>query len=170
MEAIAKRAGLNKALVYRHFGSREALFDAALSFKFTRRFAVAAKMPGELGDAMVYWFRHAADDRDFLRLMQREELNLGDAAAVEADLRRAYYKEQVADLDARKQRGQIDPDLDSRFLLLALAALVTFPAFFPAMARLITGKDVESKAFKTGWEQVLHALADRVGPRPRKRA
>lgn len=162
MEAIAKRAGLNKALVYRHFFTREDLYAAALSFKFRRRFQVAAAMPASLAEAMVYWFRHAADDPDFLALLHREALNLPDETLAEEKLRKQYYKEQVADLEARSQRGQIDPKLDRPALLLALVALISFPAFFPNMARLITGKDVTSKAFRTQWEALLSNLAQRL--------
>lgn len=165
MEAIAERAGLNKALLYRHFGDRENLFREALGFKFRRRFQVAERAPRRLDEALVYWTERAAVDGDFLRLLHREAMDDSGGPLVEEELRRRYYEEQVADIDRRKAEGQLGAHYDSAYLLLALIALVSFPAFFPNLTKLITGTAPDSEAFRKAWAKTLHQLADALGPR-----
>lgn len=170
MEAIAELAGLNKALLYRHFGSRENLFREALAFKFRRRFRVAERAPRRLDDALVYWTERASLDNDFLSLLHREAMDVSGEPLPEQELRRRYYEEQVADIDRRKAEGQIARRYESAYLLLALIALVSFPAFFPNLAKLITGAEPTSEAFRQSWQRTLRQLADALGEPPAERS
>ncbi len=185
MEHIATRSGFNKGLVYRYFKSREELFEKALTWKFQQQMSVALAVPDDLGDALVYWFDNASRDPRFVQLIQREAL--GEAASsgsgrgksgddneeeeeeerapllAHEEFRRRYYEVQAADLDYRKQRGQLDPAVPTRPLLLLLSALVSFPAFFPNLTRLICGDDDDNNAAQ--WRQLLRFVASRLGPR-----
>lgn len=169
MEHIATRSGFNKGLVYRYFKSREELFEKTLTWKFQQQMSVALQVPDDLGDALVYWFDNAARDPRFVQLIQREALNDGrddddDAAPLLAheEFRRDYFAVQAKDLDARKQRGQLDPALPTRPLLLLLSALISFPVFFPNLTRLICGDDEDAVAAE--WRALLRVLAARLGP------
>jgi AcrR family transcriptional regulator len=164
MEHIATRSGFNKALVYRYFKSREELYQKALEYKFDQQLSVAVAVPDDLGDALVYWFDNAAADPRFVQLLQREALHDDDGTPLaHEEFRRRYYDVQLADLEARKARGQLDKALPTRPLLLLLTALVGFPSFFPNLARLIVGANDE--AAKAEWRSLLRELASRLGPR-----
>ena len=158
MEAIAKDAGVNKALVYRYFRTKERLFSTALRFKFTRRYRVAQHSPDGVPDALEYWFRHSADDPSFLAILHREALN-PDAAAADESYRKAYYAEWERFIVERKDRGEFDAKFDPRMLLLAISALVSFPAFFPQITKLISGRRHDDPAFKKEWSTFLRQLA-----------
>ena len=164
LEHIAARPGFNKALVYRYFKSREELFETTLTWKFDHQLRVALAVPDDLGDALVYWFDNASRDRSFVQLIQREALGDGadgDTLAHE-DFRRRYYDIQAADLEERKKKGQLDPALPTRPLLLLLSALVSFPAFLPNLTRLICGDDDDKNRHE--WRALLRELAQRLGP------
>lgn len=168
MEHIATRSGFNKGLVYRYFKSREELFEKTLAWKFEQQMSVALAVPDDLGDALVYWFDNASRDPRFVQLIQREALNDGrddDDAPLLAheEFRRGYFAVQAKDLDERKARGQLDPALPTRPLLLLLSALISFPAFFPNLTRLICGDDDDDNAEQ--WRHLLRWMASRLGPR-----
>lgn len=163
MEHVATRSGFNKALVYRYFGSREELFQKALEYKFDQQMSVAVAAPDDLGDALVYWFENASRDLGFVQLLQREALHDHDGEPLaHEEFRRHYYVKQLEDLQARSARGQLDPALPLKPLLLVLTALISFPAFFPNLTRLICGDD---SAFAEDWKRLLRELATRLGPR-----
>ncbi|HEY1098327.1 MAG TPA: helix-turn-helix domain-containing protein [Myxococcota bacterium] len=162
IEHIAARSGFNKALIYRHFGTREALFDDTLAFKFEQKLAVHEAAPQNLGDTLVYWFDTAAKDPRFLQLLMREALDDdGDALAHEA-FRQDYYARQRKDLERWRDDGQLDPALPIDALLLLLSGLVSFPSFFPTLTRLICGTDTE--ATRDQWRRLLRELARRLAP------
>lgn len=174
MEHIATRSGFNKGLVYRYFKSREELFEKTLTWKFEQQMSVALAVPDDLGDALVYWFDNASRDPRFIQLLQREALgerggdrddpaDAGPPLLAHEEFRRRYYEVQAEDLEARKQRGQLDPAVPTRPLLLLLSALVSFPAFFPNLTRLICGDDDGKNADE--WRRLLRFLATRLGPR-----
>ena len=163
MEHVAVRSGFNKALVYRYFGSREELFQKALEYKFDQQMSVAVAAPNDLGDALVYWFENASRDPRFVQLLQREALhdNAGEPLAHE-EFRQHYYAAQLEDLQARRERGQLDPSLPLKPLLLLFTALISFPAFFPNLTRLICGTD---PSIADDWKRLLRELATRLEPR-----
>ncbi len=165
MEQIALRAGYNKALIYRHFKTKTELFRATLAFKFRQKSLVAERMPEDLGDMLDYWYRHVADDVRFVRLVQREAIEDHGGDLVDEEGRQKHYLLLAADLEARKARGQIDPAFPTRPLLLALAALVSFPAFFPNLSRLISGRTHDEAGFRDEWALFLRQLAAHLAPR-----
>ena len=158
MERVAKQAGINKALVYRYFGDKQALFRAALRRLFEKRREILETLPAEIDDAIVHWFRKSYDDRDFLRLIQREALNDDGDELVEEPFRRDYYKQQIASLKALQESGRLSRDFETRFLFLGLLALIAYPVMFPTVSRLVTGLDVESRTFRRGWSAMLKQL------------
>ena len=162
MDSIARLAQLNKTLVYRHFKNKEGLFDKALKYKFGGRYRTADAVPASLKQALEYWFRHSTDDPEFMTLLHQEAIKSDEI--VHQQLREQYYKERLSDLVERQKKKQIDEAFDPRMMLLALSALVMFPALFPQITKLISGKNPNDEEFKINWTQFLYALALRLEP------
>ena len=165
MERVARRAGCNKSLVYRYFQDKEGLFRAALEGQFRHRREVLDRMPGNLADVLVYWFRETCDDPNFMRMIQREALNDQGGPVVEQEFRVAYYRRQVEILNGFQESGQVSRDFQPPFLVLALLALVVFPETFPQIARLATGMKSDSRRFRKNWDALLKTLAAHLAPR-----
>ena len=165
MEHVAARAGCNKSLVYRYFGSKDGLFRAALKSKFERRSRVLDRIPGQIAEAMTIWFEETSRDRDFMRLVQREALNDDGGEVVEQEYRKDYYRKQIGLIRSLQHGGAISPKFDAPYLFLALLAIVVYPSTFPQITRLVTGKRFDSPRFRAGWNQMMAALADHISPR-----
>jgi AcrR family transcriptional regulator len=167
MEHVAKRAGFNKALVYRHFGDKRGLFDAALRQCFMQRKALLDQLPGTLAQMLVFWSKAQRADRDFLTIIQREALQDDGGTPVEAAPRRAYYSQQVGMLKALQDNGEVDSEFDPEALFLALLGVTVVPVILPQIGRLVTGLKTDGAAFRKRWERTLVRLAGALSPRRR---
>jgi AcrR family transcriptional regulator len=169
LEHVAKRAGRNKALVYRYFGDRENLFQEALRAQFAKRSALLDKLPADFGDMLAWWTAATRKDRTFIRMILRESLDHAGNEPVESAARTAYYERQKAMLDTLREEGVVDKALDGEMLFLALLAVVTLPSVMPQVVRLVTGRPADARAFTQRWEKFLHRFAKALAPRSRKR-
>lgn len=160
MEHVAKRAGFNKALVYKHFRDRKGLFQAVLESAIAGRRVVLDHEPRDLGEAMIAWSDAAFSAPDYGKLLMREALEHGRDAPVLAAERSAYYARQVAGVAQAQSLGRLPAGLDPRFLFLALMSVVTLPSLLPQAAGLATGEDPAGDAFQAGWRAFLAAFAD----------
>lgn len=163
MEHVAKRAGYNKALIYRHFGDRDGLFSAVLEAAFKGRRAVLEEEPPELGAALTAWSDAAFAAPDYGKLLMREALDAAMDAPVLESERRDYYRRQVEGVAKAQSLGRLPDDLDPSLLFLALMSVVCLPAFLPQVTALATGRDVESDAFQEEWRGFLRAFAATIG-------
>lgn len=159
VEHVARRAGFNKALVYKHFGNREQLFCAVLDAQLGQRMRVLASAPSTTGDAMAAWSAATFANPLFGKLMMREALEyLGEVPRREME-RQAYYRRQVDQVSASQARGTLPDGLDPKFLLLALLSIVTFPALFPQISGLVSGLDPNGDEFQQQWSAFLRGFA-----------
>lgn len=154
MEHVARRAGLNKALVYRHFGDRDRLFDETLRRQIAQRTALLATLPESLAGMLRTWSRRQHADADFLRLIAQEGLVHDGREPRAADDRRSYYRRQIALLERLRAAGRLPRGMDIEALFFALLLLTVGPVLLPQIQALILdGNDAER------WEAFLAQLS-----------
>lgn len=71
LNEVAKRAGVNRTLVYHHFGTRQELLRSAIRQRMQEKRSLTRTPtePMELGDRVVHALRNALDRADTLQLM-----------------------------------------------------------------------------------------------------
>src|SRR3954471_12956793 len=113
VDAIARRAGLNKQLISHHFGGKEALYRAVMA---TRRAApggdLGATELGELPGALATLFDRARRDPAWIRVLLWEVLEAPDVGAEEDEARRERYRARVAWVEGEQAAGRLPADLD----------------------------------------------------------
>lgn len=159
VDRIAERAGANKALLYRYFGSKDALFDAAIKAMATRFDQIRRTLPETLESRLPYYFEMATEDQQWVRLLQWEALQTGAGPAVNEDERRAHMRKAVAGVEADQAKGLLPADLDAGQLFLSFQALAAHPSAFPQMTRFITGMNPTDPEFRTQRAEFLRRLA-----------
>src|SRR5262249_45937294 len=164
VDRIARRARVNKRMLYHYFGNKERLFREILARKVRERAAWAVTAPDDAAESLAFWFDTACRDRDWVRLMEREALGRAEHAVNGYAERRAAFRQRVAQVGARQARGLPRADVDPGHLLLAMVALTTFPAAFPQFTRLLTGLRPTDQAFVTRHSAFLRRLADGLRP------
>ncbi len=158
VDRIAERAGANKQLLYRHFGSKEGLFDAAMRAMVTRFNEIRRTLPDTLEGRLPYYFERATEDQQWVRLLQWEALQTGKGPTVKEDERAAHMQRAVDSVRADQAAGIVPADLDAGQLFLTFQALAAHPSAFPQMTRFITGMAPTDAAFREQRAEFLRRL------------
>ncbi|MGB6089852.1 MAG: TetR/AcrR family transcriptional regulator, partial [Candidatus Binataceae bacterium] len=81
-ETIARRARVNKRMLFYCFGSKQGLYAEVLRRKIADKAEVIASTPEDLGAALKYWTQIGCGDVDWVRMHEWEAL--GPAAGPSA--------------------------------------------------------------------------------------
>jgi AcrR family transcriptional regulator len=148
VDAIARRAAINKRMLYHYFGDKEDLFKAVLRRKIAERQAWAESLSGDPAESLPFWFEAACKDLDWVRMLEWEALQDVDKKLIDAKQRRAVITSGLKRIRQRQARGQISSDLDPRHVMLTMRSLTMFPAAFPQQTELIMGRPVSDAKFQ----------------------
>ena len=161
---IARRARVNKRMLYHYFGNKDDLFRAILGQKLGERMTWATAAPDDPAEWLAYWLDVVCRDTDWVRLMQWEALETGHGAVTREEDRQRAADWAVDEMRRRQASGVLDPALDPAQTLLSMLALTTFPVAFPQIARLLTGFDPTDPRFRAQRTEVLRAFARSLRP------
>jgi AcrR family transcriptional regulator len=164
IEAIAKRAGIAKQLIYHYFSGKEALFEATLESKYRQH---RTAPPGEGAAALFrHRFEAAARDPVWMRFLTWEAAEHPQSGRIVAeDVRREAIARQAALIAERQASGELPADLDPGLLQLAIYALAIYPLAFGQVTRMIDGRSPEDPRFQTDWAAFLGELGTRLAPK-----
>ena len=161
---IARRAGVNKRMLFYCFGSKEALYREILSRKFTERASFFEAAPDDLAEAILHWYESGSSDLDWVRLLEWEALGAAGDKLVGEETRRDYFTRTGARLRRAQAHGRIPRDLDLSQLQISMIALTVFPLAFPQMTRLATGLAPTDPRFRRKRLRFLRWLGERLSP------
>lgn len=162
VESIAKRAGLNKQLIYHYFPGKEALFEETLQAKYQRQRELREDETGP-GELYRQRFRFAAEDEIWMRLMTWEAAEHRETGRVVGEeTRRASVKRLIGMVADRQGRGELPADLPAEMLALSIYALAIYPIAFPQSTEMVTGRTPDDPQFQAQWAAFLDVLAQRL--------
>lgn len=166
---IARRARVNKRMLYHYFGNKDDLFREIFDRKLRERAGWISAAPAGLGESLEFWFQMACEDSAWIRLVQWEALAAGDERVIREDERQASLAGALADLRDRQRRGLLPGDLDAGHLLLTILGVIAYPLAFPQITRMVTGKSPSDALFRKQRAEFLRRFADALVPRRRER-
>ncbi len=164
VDAIARRANINKRMLYHYFGDKEELFKAVLRRKIGERQTWAEALSGDPEETLPFWFEAACNDVDWVRLFQWEALQGNWQKVIDEKERLESTAQGLERIRQRQERGQISPELDPRHVMLTMRSLTMFPVAFPQLTRLITGKSVFDPEFQKERAEFLKKFAAALRP------
>lgn len=159
VDVIAKRARINKRMLYHYFGDKEGLFREVLRRKIAERSAWLANAPDEPVERLPAWSQLAWRDREWIQLLEWEALQWGDRKVIDEERRVEIVARAVERVRQQQASGVIDPTIDAAQLLLSMMALTAYPMAFPQLARFATGLSVSDEAFQKQRETFLRQFA-----------
>ena len=110
VDAIARRARVNKQMLYYCFGSKRELYRVVLSRKLTDRIHFLDQLPETIEEALLHIYDHSTADTDFVRMLQWEALEpSGDARLVAQDERRTLFLKGIEKFGEAQRHGFITP-------------------------------------------------------------
>ena len=164
VDVIARRASINKRMLYHYFGNKEKLFRAVLRQKISERRAWADNLPGDPAERLPFWFKMACDDAGWIRLLEWEALQNGGQKVIDEKERLAVAADWLKRLRQRQARGELSAEFDARHLALAMQSLTMFPLAFPQLTRFIMGRTVEDPKFQRDHAAFLEKFAAAFRP------
>ena len=120
VDRIAKAAATNKQLIYAYFGSKEGLFDAALTQSCTALMDSVAFDPDDIPDYVGRLFDYAAAHPDVYRLVTWAGLERPDAVA---EFEANSYGAKLAAITDAQSDGRLDASLAPADLLALVMGL-----------------------------------------------
>jgi AcrR family transcriptional regulator len=163
IDAIARRAAINKRMLYHYFGDKEGLFKDVLRRKISERQAWAETLSGDPAETLPFWFEMACKDVDWVRLLEWEALQ-GAERVIDQNERRAAVVRGLERIRQRQARGLVSAELDPRHVMLTMRSLTMFPVAFPQLTQLITGKSVFDPKFQRARGEFLKKFAAAFQP------
>ncbi len=101
MDVIARRAAINKRMLYHYFGDKEGLFRAVLRREISERQTWATNLPSDPTERLPFWFKSACNDPDWIRLLEWEALQGGEEKLIDERARRASIADWLKRLRER---------------------------------------------------------------------
>jgi TetR/AcrR family transcriptional regulator len=147
VDTIARRASINKRMLYHYFGDKEALFREVLRRKMAERRPWGLATPDSPSESLPYWFDLACKDKGWVRLLEWEALQFAEGRLIDEERRRNSAEEAVKRILRRQSRGHLTDEFEASQILLAMLALTWFPVAFPQLTKLITGKAPSDEGF-----------------------
>jgi len=159
VDVIAKRAKMNKQLIYYYFENKEKLYAEVLRELHERVEGWIEESPDEPAENFKFWLNIHARDQSYVHLMVWEGLELKGKHIPAKSKRREFYQKSVDKL--RKNIGpQFWPrSLDPEQALLTWICMVIAPFALPQISLLITGKKPTDPEFLADRAKFFEALA-----------
>lgn len=159
VDVIARRARINKRMLYHYFGDKEGLFREVLRRKMSERAAWLAAAPEDPMDRLPYWFQLACRDPEWIRLLEWEALQRGEKEVIDEKRRQSNFSQAVQRIRSHQARGLLSAKFDPGQLILSMMALTAYPVAFPQLARMATGLSVSDPKFQKQRAQFLRQFA-----------
>jgi TetR/AcrR family transcriptional regulator len=164
VDAIARRAGSNKRMLYHYFKDKEGLFRAVLRKKISERQAWGESLSGNPEDNLPFWFGAMCKDPEWVRMLEWEALQNPKNKTIDEKQRLAYVARGLKRVRLRQRRGQLSAKFDPRQLMLTFRSLTMFPVAFPQITRHIMGREVSDPKFQREYLEFLKKLAVALRP------
>jgi AcrR family transcriptional regulator len=163
IDAIARRAAINKRMIYHYFGDKKGLFKAVLRRKISERQAWAETLSGDPAETLPFWFEMACKDMDWVRLLEWEALQ-GAGRVIDQKERRTAVARGLERIRQRQMRGLVSAEFDPRHVMLTMRSLTMFPVAFPQLTEMIMGRPVFDPKFQRERAEFLKKFAAAFQP------
>jgi len=164
VDAIARRAAINKRMLYHYFGNKEHLFREVLHRKITQRQASAGGLSGDPAESLPFWFQLSCRDANWVRLLEWEALQGGNKKVIDEKSRRAVATRVLGRIRQQQALGFLSGEFEPGHLLLAMRSLTTFPMAFPQLTRFFTNQSVSDPHFQKKYAEFLNKFAAAFRP------
>jgi TetR/AcrR family transcriptional regulator len=161
-DAIARRARVNKRMLFYCFGSKEGLYREVLKRKIEQKGRVIESLPDDMVEGLLQMYDAGCADLDWVRMLEWEALASNHRAPVGEEDRRALFEIAVAKMRRAQDQGVLPANVELSHIFISLLAVSFFPLAFPQMTRLVTGLAPTDPAFKLQHREFLRWMGERL--------
>jgi AcrR family transcriptional regulator len=164
VDEIARKAAVNKQLVYYYFGGKLELYNEVLGQMVEEsRHKIEAEAACDTLAQKLELLTHSglhANSVRWQRLLGWEALEADphEIGIIREEDRRGAWERHVASVREAQLAGELDGDLDAELLALALVSIAIFPFVLPQVTKFITGSLPREEAFLERYEALVGEL------------
>ncbi|MFT4412224.1 TetR/AcrR family transcriptional regulator [Fredinandcohnia humi] len=163
IESIAKRAGLNKQLIYHYFKGKDELINETIADFVSSVPTGNLTLPAN--PVNIAEFRYKVNKnhlKDFLKFTAWEAIeNLPENTNGE-ESRKKVLQSYVEDMKSKQEMGLVPKDMDPAFITLMLSSLTIYPLLYSNVTRMITGLESNDPEFHEKWMNFLNQISERI--------
>lgn len=166
VDGIARRAKVNKRMLYHYFTDKEGLFRAVLRQKISERMSrIEMQSPeSDIVSNLTLWFKQNCLDTDWVRLLAWESLQTGDGVMLDEKERRRISAQVTTRIKQRQAAGFLRKDVAAVHLHLAIASLALLPMAMPQISRLVIGRSPHDAKFQREYTRFLETISAAFRP------
>jgi TetR/AcrR family transcriptional regulator len=166
INTIARKAKVNKQLIYYYFDSKVGLYEAVLGhliMRWDERMGAGDPHPSVSIAAKAHTDRLLGQGgAEWIRFWLWEAL---ETTSHGRDVDRArVWARWVTVFEQARKSGETGRDFDAKMLALALNSIIVTPYMTPLITKLITGMDPNSEAFKKKQATLVQNLVKALAP------
>ncbi|MFC4401614.1 TetR/AcrR family transcriptional regulator [Gracilibacillus xinjiangensis] len=163
IESIAKRARINKQLIYHYFKGKEELINATVADFAASVPTENLTMPADPVDIAEFRFKVNKEYlMEFLKFTAWEAIESIPNSSNGEESRKKVLQSYVEDMKSKQQMGLVPKDLDPALLTLMMSSLTIYPLLYEKVTKMITGLDPNESEFQKKWEHFLHLISERI--------
>ena len=159
VDQIARRAKINKRMLYHYFGNKRELFSAVMRRKLAERQEITKTFSEDPTENLPLLFHATCRETEWVQLLTWESLQTVGNQIEDEAARREAARYAMGELARRQELGLVNSAFDPSHLALAKLSLTMFPTAFPHITRLITGKSPQDPDFQRAYMKFLNAFA-----------
>ncbi|MDQ0232072.1 TetR/AcrR family transcriptional regulator [Metabacillus malikii] len=164
IESIAKRAGVNKQLIYHYFKGKDELINETIN-AFVAEQLPTGNLTLPADPVQIAEFRYKVNKdylKDFLKFSAWEAVdNLPDSLKGE-EQRKKVLQSYNEDIKSKQENGLVPKELDPELITLMMSSLTIYPLLYGEVTKMITGLHPDDPEFQEKWMRFLRQISERV--------
>jgi len=163
IESIAKRASVNKQLIYHYFKGKDQLINETIDDFIISLPSGNFTLP--VDPVQIAEFRYNVNHQylmDFLKFTAWEAVEKRPNNLKGEEQRQKVLHSYNEDMKAKQELGLVPKDLDPALITLMISSLTIYPLLYGDVTRMITGHNPEEAEFKEKWSHFLRMISERI--------
>lgn len=161
--SIAKRAGLNKQLIYHYFKGKDELINETIAEFVTTLPSGNFVLPANPVEIAEFRYKVNVDHlMEFLKFTAWEAVETLPENPNGEETRKKVLQSYVEDMSSKQEMGLVPKELDPAMITLMMSSLTVYPLLYPNVTRMITGLTPEQPEFEERWLSFLHQISERI--------
>jgi len=163
IESIARRAGVNKQLIYHYFKGKEHLIQETIDSFVTSLPTGKITLPDNPADIAAFRLKVNLEHlREFLKFTAWEAVESIPENSRGEKARKKVLESYNEHMKKQQVEGKVPGELDPALITLMMSSLTIYPLLYPNVTRMITGRTLDEPEFQEQWAQYLQLICERI--------
>ncbi|WP_102029050.1 TetR/AcrR family transcriptional regulator [Salirhabdus sp. Marseille-P4669] len=163
VESIAKRAGLNKQLIYHYFKGKEDLINETIAHFASSVPTTNLTLPANPVEIADFRFKVNVEHlMEFLKFTAWEAVEDLPKNSNGEESRTKVLHSYVKDMKIKQELELVPAELDPALLTLFISSITIYPLLYSNVTKMITGMEACDPQFQEKWSEFLRLISERI--------